>query len=285
MKETKGKISADSFVLFVNDGSSDSTWDIISQMHNSTPSIKGLNLAHNVGHQNALMAGMMAVRGMCDAVVTIDADLQDDVTAIEKMIDGFFEGNDIVYGVKVSREGDSCLKKMSAQAFYKFQKRYAHIETVYNHADFRLLSSKALEILSTYQESNLFLRGIIPLMGLPATTVDDVIIARTAGKSKYSFRKMMSLALDGITSFSSKPIMSIIHVGLLFTAISFCLIIYVIIKYFKDEVVPGWSSLMVSVWFIGGILLIALGVIGIYIGRIYTEVKHRPLYIIKDKLF
>ncbi len=281
----EGSITNDSFVLFVNDGSKDSTWSIISKLHCNNLTIKGINLARNVGHQNALMAGMMAVKDKCDAVVTIDSDLQDDVSAIGKMVNEFIRGYDVVYGVKVSREGDSFLKSFTAQAFYKLQQGYAHIESVYNHADFRLLSSRVLDTLSKYKESNLYLRGIIPQIGYPSTIVEDVISERKAGKSKYSLGKMMTLALDGITSFSSRPMMSIVHIGVLFTIVSLIMVIYVIIKYYNGDVVPGWSSLMVSLWFIGGILLIALGVIGIYIGRIFIEVKNRPLYTIQDELF
>lgn len=280
----EGKISSDSFILFVNDGSKDSTWSIISRLHSDNPTIKGISLARNVGHQNALMAGMMAVKEICDAAITIDCDLQDDVDAIEKMIDKHQEGFDVVYGIKVSREGDSFIKRLSAQAFYRLQKGYANIEAIYNHADFRLLSKRVLNVLSQYQESNLYLRGIIPMIGFSSTTVDDVISKRKAGKSKYSLRKMMTLALDGITSFSAKPMMSIIHVGLLFTIVSFLLMVYVLVKFFSGDVVQGWSSLMISIWFVGGVLLISLGVIGIYIGRIFTEVKHRPLYTISDTL-
>ena len=210
--------------------------------------------------------------------------MQDDVEAIEKMVDRYQEGFDIVYGVKVSREGDSFLKRLSAQAFYRLQKGYAHIETIYNHADFRLLSKRVLRALSQYHESNLYLRGIVPMIGFSSTTVDDVISKRKAGKSKYSMSKMLNLALDGITSFTAKPMMSIIHIGLLFTLVSLFLVAYVLIKYFSGDVVQGWSSLMISIWFVGGVLLISLGVIGIYVGRVFTEVKHRPLYTIRDTL-
>lgn len=280
----KGKISRDSFIVFVNDGSKDSTWSIISRLHSENPIVKGINLARNVGHQNALMAGMMTVTDICDAVITIDCDLQDDINAIEQMVDKFQEGFDVVYGVKVSREGDSFMKRLSAQAFYRLQKGYANIEAIYNHADFRLLSKRVLRVLSQYHESNLYLRGVIPMIGFSSTTVDDVISKRKAGKSKYSMSKMLNLALDGITSFTAKPMMSIIHIGLIFTLVSLFLVAYVLIKFFSGDVVQGWSSLMISIWFIGGVLLISLGVIGIYVGRIFTEVKHRPLYTIRDTL-
>ena len=194
----KKKISADSFVLFVNDGSKDRTWSIIKQLHRTNPYIKGMNLARNVGHQYAIMAGMMTAKDWSDAVITIDADLQDDLNAIEEMIDAYTQGYDVVYGVKVSRQADPMLKRLSATAFYKLQHRMG-VETIYNHADFRFLSRRVLEQLSHYQERNVYLRGIIPLLGFPSTTVDDVIRERTAGTSKYTVRKMFSLALDGIT--------------------------------------------------------------------------------------
>jgi len=280
----KEKISIESFILFVNDGSKDSSWSIISALHEKMDKVRGINLAHNVGHQNALMAGMLTAKDLVDVVITIDCDLQDDVNAIEEMIDKYNEGYDVVYGVKVSRFGDSLLKRITAQAFYNFQRNYAHIESIYNHADFRLLSNRVLNALSEYRESNLYLRGIIPMIGFPSTTVDDTISERRAGKSKYSLSKMINLALDGITSFTSRPMMTIIHFGVAFTVISLFLLIYVLVKYIRGEVVPGWSSLMISIWFIGGVLLIALGIIGVYIGKIFSEVKNRPLFTIKDRL-
>ena len=215
----KKKISADSFVLFVNDGSKDRTWSIIKQLHRTNPYIKGMNLARNVGHQYAIMAGMMTAKDWSDAVITIDADLQDDLNAIEEMIDAYTQGYDVVYGVKVSRQADPMLKRLSATAFYKLQHRMG-VETIYNHADFRFLSRRVLEQLSHYQERNVYLRGIIPLLGFPSTTVDDVIRERTAGTSKYTVRKMFSLALDGITSFSVKPIYGIVYLGIIFVFIS-----------------------------------------------------------------
>ena len=215
----KEKISADSFVLFVNDGSKDRTWSIIKKLHGTNPYIKGMNLARNVGHQYAIMAGMMTAKDWSDAVITIDADLQDDLNAIEEMIDAYTQGYDVVYGVKVSRQADPVLKRLSATAFYKLQHRMG-VETIYNHADFRFLSRRVLEQLSHYQERNVYLRGIIPLLGFPSTTVDDVIRERTAGTSKYTVRKMFSLALDGITSFSVKPIYGIVYLGGIFVFIS-----------------------------------------------------------------
>ena len=215
----KEKISQDSFVLFVNDGSKDKTWEIISRLHEQDDHIKGLDLSHNVGHQNAIMAGMMQAKDLSDAVITIDADLQDDLQCIEQMVDAYNEGYDIVYGVKVSRKGDPAIKRMTAVAFYKLQEKMG-VESVFNHADFRFLSRRVLEALSTYSERNLYLRGLIPLIGYNATTVDDTISERSAGKSKYTLSKMLNLALDGITSFSVKPIYFIMYAGVVFLFIS-----------------------------------------------------------------
>ena len=279
----KGKIAADSFVLYVNDGSRDRTWPIIQELHASHPNICGLNLAHNVGHQNAIMAGMMTARHHADAVVTIDADLQDDITAIEQMLDKHAAGNDIVYGVKVSREGDSWAKKTTAMLFYKMQHSMG-VKAVYNHADFRLLSKRALDELSLYRERNLYLRGLMPMMGFPSDTVDDVISPRFAGASKYTLKKMLRLAADGITSFSTQPITLIIGLGALCMGISLLMLVYVLVSWATGHVVPGWSSIMLSVWFIGSALLLSIGVVGEYIGKIYVEVKQRPLYTIEEVL-
>ena len=273
----KGKIEADSFVLFVNDGSRDNTWEIICDLHEHNHYFSGINLAHNVGHQNAIMAGMMTARTLCDAVITIDADLQDDLGAIEEMIDRFAEGHDIVYGVKVSRQADPFLKRTSAQMFYALQNSMG-LKTIPNHADFRLMSRRALEELSHYGERNLYLRGIVPLLGYRTATVDDVISEREAGASKYTLSKMLNLAVDGITSFSVRPIRLIIGAGLFFLVVSVLMTIYILYSYFVHSVVPGWTSMMLSLWFIGSIILLAIGVIGEYIGKIYVEVKNRPRY-------
>jgi len=279
----KKKISPTSFFLYVNDGSKDSTWQIICQLHKENKYVKGLCLSHNVGHQNAIMAGMMAVKGKCDAVITIDADLQDDINAIEKMVDKFYQGIDVVYGVKVSRDADSFFKRFTAQAFYKLQKAMS-IESVYNHADFRLLSNRVLEALSAYHESNLYLRGIIPMIGFPSSTIDDVIGERDAGQSSYTLPRMLGLALDGITSFSAKPIYAIIYAGLIFLFISFLIGLHVFYSVLFGTVIQGWASLMVSVWFIGGMMLVGMGVVGLYIGKIYIEVKRRPRYNVQEYL-
>lgn len=277
------KISSDSFFLFVNDGSRDHTWDIINRLHRENPFVHGLNLARNVGHQSAIMAGMMTAKDQADAVITIDADLQDDLAAIPQMIDDYDKGYDIVYGVKVSRQADPLLKRFSAVTFYKLQSKMG-VESIYNHADFRFMSRRALEILSQYKEKNLYLRGLIPTIGLSSTTVDDIISERTAGASKYTLNKMLNLALDGITSFSVKPIYGIIYLGVFFIFVCFAIAIYVIHALVAGTAVPGWASLILSIWLVGGLVLISIGVLGVYIGRIYKEVKGRPLYNIKETL-
>ena len=280
---SKQKISPDSLMVFVNDGSRDKTWDIICRLHQQNQHVRGINLARNVGHQNAIMAGMMTAKDWADAVITIDADLQDDLNAIEKMIDAHSEGSEIVYGVKVQRTADPLLKRLSAEAFYQLQATMG-VESIMNHADFRLMSRKALEILATYPERNLYLRGLIPMMGLKSSRVDDVISERTAGVSKYTLSKMMGLALNGITSFSVKPLYGIVYMGILFILISIGIGIYVLHALIAGTAVPGWSSLILSIWLVGGFVLIAIGIVGTYIGKIYQEVKGRPLYNIQEIL-
>lgn len=279
----EGLISGDSMMVFVNDGSRDRTWQIISELHGSNKYVRGINLAHNVGHQNAIMAGMMTTRKWADAVITIDADLQDDIECIPQMVRHFQQGNDIVYGVKVSRQADPFVKRLSAQTFYKIQKSMG-VESVYNHADFRLMSKRALDMLAGYGERNIYLRGLIPMIGLPSTTVDDVIGEREAGTSKYTLKKMLHLAADGITSFSTRPMHLIFALGWFFLIIAFFIGIYVVHALVTGSAVPGWSSLILSIWIVGGFILISMGITGMYIGRIYTEVKHRPLYNIQEIL-
>lgn len=276
-------ISSDSMMVFVNDGSKDRTWQIISELHQTNSYVKGINLTRNVGHQNAILAGMMTAKKWADAVVTIDADLQDDIACIPQMVKHFEEGYDIVYGVKVQRDADPLMKKLTAQAFYKLQKQMG-VESVFNHADFRLMSRRALDMLSNYHESNLYLRGLIPQIGLPHTTVDDVISERYAGSSKYTLCKMLGLALNGITAFSVKPLYLIFNIGILFLIIAFIIGIYVVYSLIMGSAVHGWASLMLSVWIVGGFILMSMGIIGTYIGKIFTEVKHRPLFNIKDIL-
>lgn len=279
----KGKISADSFVLYVNDGSRDRTWEIISRLHRENKYIRGLNLAHNVGHQNAIMAGMMTARKYSDALVTIDCDLQDDINAIEKMVDLNADGVDIVYGVKVSREADSWAKKTSAQMFYKLLDSMG-VKTIYNHADFRFMTRRVVDALSHYPERNLYLRGMIPLIGFRSATVEDVLSPRLAGESKYTLSKMLRLASDGITSFSTRPIEMIISVGVFMLFVAFCMLCYVIGSMIMTNYVHGWASIMLSMWFIGAVITLAIGIIGMYIGKIYIEVKQRPLYNIEEEL-
>ena len=279
----KNKIDLNSFILLVNDGSKDRTWEIIKELHQKYKFIKGIDLAHNVGHQSAILAGMMSAKEYADMVITIDVDLQDDLEAIEKMVDAYSEGYDVVYGVKVSRTADPVLKRMTAVAFYKLQKAFG-IESIYNHADFRLLSKRTIEMLANYGERNLYLRGIIPMIGMPSTTVDDVISDRSAGKSKYTLSKMLNLALDGITSFSSKPIYLILYLGILFLIVAVLICLDIVLSLINGSAVPGWASIMVSLWFIGGACLVSMGTLGIYIGKMYIEVKHRPLYNIKEFL-
>lgn len=279
----KGSISPDSFVMFVNDGSRDRTWSIIERLHAENKYVKGLDLTRNVGHQYAIMAGMLTAKDMADGVITIDADLQDDLRAIPKMLEEYEKGFDIVYGVKVLRQADPVLKRMTAMAFYRLQSKMG-IESIFNHADFRFMSKKALEILSHYGERNLYLRGLIPMIGLPSTTVDDIISEREGGVSKYTFGKMLGLALDGITSFSIKPIYGIIYLGLFFLLVALCIGIYVLHALITDTAVPGWASLILSIWVTGGFLMIAIGTVGLYIGKIYREVKNRPLYNVKTLL-
>ena len=278
-----GLISENSVMVFVNDGSRDSTWETISQLHAENKFVRGINMSRNVGHQNALMAGMMTARDWADAVVTIDADLQDDIECIPKMVTLLNEGYDIVYGVKVSRHGDSFMKRTTAQAFYKIQSSMG-VESVYNHADFRLMSRRALDMLSDYKEHNLYLRGLIPLIGLPSTTVDDVISERLAGQSKYTLGKMLRLAFAGITAFSVRPMHAIFHIGMAFLFIAIGIGIYVAYSIANGTAVLGWASLILSIWLVGGFIILSIGIAGMYIGNIYNEVKRRPLYHIQEIL-
>lgn len=279
----EGLISKDSMMVFVNDGSRDHTWEIIRQLHAENNFVRGINMSRNVGHQNAIMAGMMTAREWADAVITLDADLQDDIECIPKMIRDFNDGNDIVYGVKVSRKADPVIKKLTAQTFYKIQ-RSMGVESVYNHADFRLMSRRALDMLSTYKEHNLYLRGLIPMIGLKHTTVDDVIRERYAGQSKYTVHKMMKLALNGITAFSVRPLYAIYNIGILFLIVALLIACYVAYSFFFGHIQPGWASLILSIWIVGGFILISLGIVGTYIGQIYSETKRRPLYHIQEIL-
>ena len=270
-------ISADSFVLFVNDGSTDSTWQRITGLHSQDSRVKGLNLLSNVGQQNAIMAGMMTVRERVDAVVTIDADLQDDITCLEKMLGYYSEGCDIVYGVRESREVNGYFKRTTARMFYRLQ-RALGVKIVDNHADFRLMSRRALDELAKYKERVLYLRGIVPLLGLRSAEVSYRFRERKAGKSKYTLGKMLNLGVDGITGFSATPINYIIGTGCLFLVVSFFMMLYILSSFFVGRAVSGWTSIMLSMWFIGAMILLSIGVIGKYIANIFAEVKRRPLY-------
>ena len=278
-----GKIVPSSRILYVNDGSRDRTWSLIEELHKNNSFVEGLSLAKNVGSELAVMAGMMAARERADVVVTIDADLQDDVETIEEMINHYLDGCDIVYGVKTSREADPWLKRITAEGFYRLQQNMG-INVIFNHTNFRLMSKRALEALSEYSERNLYLRGIIPQLGFRSAEVEDVIRERTAGESKYNYTKLLLLAVDGITSFSTKPISFIVGMGLFSLLISIVMAIYVLVSYVEHLSVPGWASLMLSLWFIGSMLLLSIGVVGQYIGKIYIEVKARPRYHIDQYL-
>ncbi len=280
---TAGKISPDSRIVFVNDGSKDKTWDLIEGLHKSDPVFRGICLSRNKGHQNALMAGLMTVKDECDAAISMDADLQDDINAIDAMVDKYAEGYEVVYGVRSSRKKDTFFKRTTAQGFYKVMKAMG-VETVYNHADYRLMSARALNALAEFDEVNLFLRGIVPMVGFKSTEVTYERGERFAGESKYPLKKMIAFATEGITSMSIKPIRMIATLGMLVFLVSIGVLIYSIVRKFTGDTVPGWAFLAVSIWALGGIQLLAIGVIGEYIGKIYLETKHRPKYIVSEYL-
>ena len=280
----KEKISADSFILFVDDGSADRTWELIEEEHRAyTGQVSGVKLAGNVGHQFALTAGLITAKDMSDVTVSIDADLQDDVAVIEEMIDKFHEGNDIVYGVRKDRSSDTFFKRFTAQSFYKLMAMMG-VKTVYNHADFRLMSRRAVEQFSKYRETNLFLRGMMPLIGYQTDCVYYERKERVAGESKYPLKKMLALAFNGISSFSVKPISLITTLGIGIIVLSFLAAVYALWSYFTGRVTAGWTSLILSIWFLGGVQLVSIGLIGQYIGKIYIEVKQRPRYNIETFL-
>ena len=279
----EGKISPESRICFVNDGSKDRTWEIITDLNAKDPIFRGINLARNRGHQNALLAGLMTVKDECDAAISLDADLQDDINAIDEMVDKYLEGYDVVYGVRSSRKTDTTFKRSTALAFYKLMKLMG-VDMVYNHADYRLMSRRALDGLEEFEEVNLFLRGIVPLIGYKSTQVEYERGERFAGESKYPLKKMLSFAFEGITSLSIKPIRMICTIGLLMFGVSLGILIYSIIRYFTGDTIRGWASIAVSIWAIGGLQLLAIGIIGEYIGKIYLETKHRPRFIIEKYL-
>ncbi|MDU3492447.1 MAG: glycosyltransferase family 2 protein [Limosilactobacillus fermentum] len=275
------KISERSKILFVNDGSKDRTWELISEYSEKYPYVTGLKFTRNYGHQNALLAGMKTAVKFSDMIITIDADLQDDVNAIYQMADQYLDGVDVVYGVRNSRDTDTFFKKRTALAYYGLMKKLG-VNLVPDSADYRLLSKRATEALLQYQERNLFLRGMVPLVGYRSAKVYYARKERFAGKSKYPLGKMLHFALDGITSFSIAPIQLILILGIITTTISILMMVYVLIEKILGHVISGWSSLMISIWLLGGIQLISVSVIGEYVGKIFTEVKHRPRYNIED---
>ena len=279
---SKDKIDDSSRIMFVNDGSKDKTWDIITDLANRDEHFIGISQSRNRGHQNAVLAGLMESKDRCDITISIDCDGQDDVTAMEKMVDEYLGGCEIVYGVRDNRDSDTAFKRFTAQTFYKFL-NWMGGEVVYNHADYRLLSSRVLQELSQFKEVNIFLRGIVPLVGFKSTCVYYSRHERLAGKSHYPFSKMMGLAVDGVTSFSVKPLKMITSLGIIISVISFILTIWAFVAHLLGVTVAGWASMTCIISFLGGIQLISIGIIGIYIGKIYMEVKQRPRYIISDR--
>ncbi|NFI03587.1 glycosyltransferase family 2 protein [Clostridium botulinum] len=279
----KDFITHDSKILFVNDGSKDKTWNIIEELHAQNPIFSGVNLSRNKGHQNALLAGLMTAKNYADITISLDADLQDDIEVIDKFVEEYYSGSDVVYGVRLSRKTDTFFKRTTALGFYKFMNALG-VDVMYNHADYRLMSKRALEGLSQFKEVNLFLRGIVPLIGYKYSVVEYERHERFAGESKYPLKKMLAFALDGITSFSIKPIRIITGLGFFIFFVSFIALIYSLIVKFLGNTVTGWTSLTLSIWMLGGIQLLSLGVIGEYIGKIYNETKQRPRFIIADKL-
>ena len=280
----KDKISDKSKIAFVNDGSKDNTWNIITDLHEKNPMFTGINLAHNKGHQNALLAGLMTAKDYADAAISLDADLQDDVGVIEQFIDKFNEGKDVVYGVRSTRATDTVFKRSTAHAFYKLMKVMG-ADTLQDHADYRLMSKRALEGLAKYKEVNLFLRGIVPMIGYETDVVYYERHERFAGESKYPLKKMLSFAVDGITSCSVKPIRLITSLGTLVFTVSIVMLIYFLIVWLLGHTVQGWTTIVISLWGIGGLILLSLGIIGEYVGKIYMEVKERPRFIIEKLLY
>lgn len=279
----EGKIDPQSRIVFVNDGSKDQTWEIIRKLHEEDPVFSGINLSRNRGHQNALLAGLMTVKDHADMAISMDADLQDDINAIDEMVEKYLNGTDIVYGVRSSRAKDTFFKKATAEGFYKLMNTMG-ANTVFNHADYRLMSKRALEGLAGFQEVNLFLRGIVPMIGYSTDVVYYERGERFAGESKYPLGKMLSFAIEGITSLSTKPIRMITFLGFFIFLVSIGILIYSLVRHFMGATIVGWTTLMVSVWAIGGLILLSLGVVGEYIGKIYLETKARPRFIIEKVL-
>lgn len=277
------RISNKSRVFYVDDGSVDKTWTIIKNIHESNAYFSGLKLSRNCGHQNALLAGLMTVRDRADIVISMDSDLQDDIDAIDGMLNKYYEGCDIVYGVRSVRTSDSFLKRFTAESFYKLMNRLG-AKVVFNHADYRLMSKRALEGMAEFNEVNLFLRGIVPMIGYKSDVVYYERSERFAGESKYPFGKMLAFAFEGISSLSVHPIRMITKLGLAIFFVSIIMLIYSVVQFFRDETVAGWASIIVSIWSIGGLILFAVGLIGEYIGKIYLETKRRPRFIVEKIL-
>ncbi len=279
----KGKISAQSRIVFVNDGSKDKTWEIISRLHEEDKIFQGIKLSRNKGHQNALLCGLMTVKDHCDMTISLDADLQDDINAIDEMVDKYYEGCDVVYGVRSARDTDTFFKKFTAEGFYKVMKMMG-ADVVFNHADYRLMSRRALDGLQSFKEVNLFLRGVVPMIGYKSDSVYYERKERFAGESKYPLKKMLAFAWEGITSLSTKPIKMISMLGGLIFIISIIMLIYSVVRHFMGATEIGWTSTIVSIWAIGGLQLLAIGIIGEYIGKVYLETKERPKFIVEKYL-
>ncbi len=277
------KISRDSKIVFIDDGSKDKTWKIIKKLHKSDSVFSGIKLSCNRGHQNALLCGLMTLKDYADAVISIDADLQDDIEAFDKMLECFENGCDVVYGVRSKRDTDTFFKRFTAESFYKILNSMG-AKVIFNHADFRLMSKRALEYLSEYKETNIYLRGLVPMIGLKSDVVEYERSERLAGESKYPLKKMLALAWEGITSLSIKPIRVVTAVGTIVFMLSILMLVYFLYRYFTGATVPGWASLAVSIWAIGGLQLLAIGIVGEYIGKIYLEVKQRPRYFVDEFL-
>ena len=282
--QKQGKISDRSRVMFVNDGSSDNTWPIIRELHEKEPEFfSGVNLSRNRGHQNALLAGLLTAVNYADMIISMDADLQDDINAVDAMVDHYHEGYEVVYGVRSKRDTDTFFKRFTAEGFYKVMKALG-VDIVFNHADYRLMSRRAVEGLAQFGEVNLFLRGIVPQIGYKWTTVTYERAERFAGESKYPLKKMLAFAADGITSFSVKPIRMVFSLGVVVFLVSLVMLLYALVSKLMGHTSAGWTSLMGSIWLIGGIQLLSLGVVGEYVGKIYKETKHRPRFIIESVL-
>lgn len=279
----KDKISSQSRIVFVNDGSNDRTWEIIEELHRCDPLFQGIKLSRNEGHQNALLAGLMTVKEKCDMVISLDADLQDDINAIDEMVEKYYQGCDIVYGVRSARDTDTAFKRKTAEGYYKVIKLLGG-DVVYNHADYRLMSRRALDGLEKFKEVNLFLRGVVPMIGYKSDKVYYARKERFAGESKYPLKKMIAFAWEGITSLSIKPIRMIMLLGSAIFLVSIIMLIYSFVRHAAGETTIGWTSTVVSIWAIGGLQLLAIGIIGEYIGKVYLETKERPKFIVEEYL-